>query len=135
MPDPVLIDSHMHIFETKEEGRKSKEGYQLWEYGERNGVHSGRYAGTIDDAITALKTAGFAKAVVVNIFATVQARREPIAKLSRNMKSDDRKHAIAKVDALMIDKLKNFNKWGCDLARIHNQLMFLCNQYSYNLLQ
>ena len=38
MPEPVRIDSHMHIYRGADEGIAEKEGYQIWEYGDKPGV-------------------------------------------------------------------------------------------------
>lgn len=117
MAEPILIDAHMHIFKTEEEGRRSKDRYQLWEYGEKSDVHSSKYLGTIDDALDAVDKAGFSKAVVVNIFAIVQARRDHISKLSDGMSSTEREQAIESIDSNLVEELKQFNLWGCNLAK------------------
>ncbi|MFQ5933852.1 MAG: amidohydrolase family protein [Dehalococcoidia bacterium] len=101
MASPVLIDAHLHIYETREEGQQAKAGYHIWEYGEKPDVHFSQYGGNLEDALDAIDKAGFSKAVVVNLFSGSPGERSPD----------------------MADQLKEYNRWGCDLARPHSQLV------------
>ena len=33
MPGPLIIDCHMHVYETRERAVWGKENYEIWEYG------------------------------------------------------------------------------------------------------
>ena len=105
MAGPILIDSHLHIYETKEEGRSSKEGYQIWEYGEKSDVKFSKYDGDVEDALDAMDKAGFSKAVVVNLFGSSGQEKGP---------------ALA-------EELKAYNRWGCDVAAPQDSLVAYIN--------
>ena len=76
MAGPIVVDAHMHVYETKAEGERQKAGYEIWEYGAKPGVPFSRYAGDVDDVMAAMRQAGYAHAVSVNMFAPALAREE-----------------------------------------------------------
>ncbi|MCH9037691.1 MAG: amidohydrolase [Chloroflexi bacterium] len=124
MAEPLKIDSHIHLYKTSEEGNAAKEGYQIWEYGQRAApVHSSRYSGTIEDALEAMKSAGISKAVVVHLFSALGTREEAIARLPEGLGQDDKDRAIREIDAGLPYLLKEFNRWGCDIVKDHPQLV------------
>lgn len=108
MAGSLKIDSHMHIYPTKEEGQRHKAGgYSIWEYGNKTDVRFSKYGGDIEDALEAIDEGGFSKAVVVNLFT---APRVPqTAAISTNPPPRE--------------QLKEFNRWACDLAKPHPQLI------------
>ena len=55
MIQPIRIDSHVHVYPTKQIGEAEKNGYQIWEYGELPGVHVGALSGTVDELLTAMR--------------------------------------------------------------------------------
>lgn len=59
----------MHLYETDEAGEQEKATYEIWEYGHRPDVVFSRFGGAVDGALAAMGEAGFAHAVVVNLFA------------------------------------------------------------------
>ena len=67
MSDPVKVDVHMHLYESVRSGEWWKAGYEIFEYGDREGVEFSSYAGTVDDATRAMRQAGFAHGVAVNL--------------------------------------------------------------------
>jgi hypothetical protein len=69
--DVLRIDAHLHLYESNEAGRREKEAYEIWEYGPNHDVRFATYAGDICDAAAAMAEAGYAHAVVVNLFAQV----------------------------------------------------------------
>ena len=121
MPGPTLIDVHMHINRTREEGHHSKAGgYVIWEYGEKPDVRFSHYGGNLEDALEAIDIAGFAKAVVVNLFGLSSAKQEVAAQLAEGTGKDERAQIIENAVA---QKLKEYNTWACELARPHAQLI------------
>ena len=119
MASPILVDAHMHIYETKAEGARQKAGYEIWEYGAKPGVPFSRYAGDVEDAVASMRRAGYAHAVTVNLFAADLAREEALATLPPGA---DRARALAEVDATMGDRLRAFNRWACEVARRHTTI-------------
>ena len=103
MADPVLIDAHMHIAESREKGRTRKQTYEIWEYGEKSDVKFSEYDGVVEDALDAMNKAGFSKAVVVNLFGSGAA-------------NDGRGPHLA-------DEFKAFNKWACETVDPHDSLI------------
>jgi hypothetical protein len=71
----------MHVYETKAEGQRQKAGYEIWEYGAKAGVPFSRYGGDVEDVVAAMRHAGYAHAVTVNMFAADLAREEALAAL------------------------------------------------------
>ncbi|MGH2405637.1 MAG: amidohydrolase family protein [bacterium] len=119
MASPIVIDAHMHIYETKAEGERQKAGYEIWEYGTKQGVPFSRYSGDVDDVVAAMRQAGYAHAVSVNLFAVDLARKEAIVALPPGLQGAERARAISEIDTTMGDRLRAFNRWACEVARSH----------------
>jgi predicted TIM-barrel fold metal-dependent hydrolase len=122
MTTPVLIDTHMHVYPTKAAGEREKAGYEIWEYGAKPGVAFSRYGGDVDDVVAAMREAGYARAVLVNMFAIDLARAEAAATLPPGLSAADRARALRAVEAGMGDRLRAFNRWACDVARAHPEI-------------
>src|SRR5688572_24902752 len=106
MPDPIRVDVHLHLYETKEAGRKEKATYEIWEYGPKPDVVFSRFGGDVDDATTAIREAGFAHAVVANLFA--------LDLLDEAIRSAG--------PAANAERLIAFNRWACEVAADHPEL-------------
>jgi len=89
---PRIVDTHLHLYRTAEEGEQGKAGYEIWEYGKHDHVHFSRHAGDIASAIRAMDDAGASVAVVTNLLDAVRPGVTPA------------------------DDLRAFNRWLCDLA-------------------
>jgi predicted TIM-barrel fold metal-dependent hydrolase len=115
MADPLKIDCHMHIYPTKADGRWDKSNYQIWEYGERSPAPSfSSYDGDLDDALEAMEKAGYAHAVMVNLFQPGMERSHAVAALPEDLTGADRERDIAAIEASMGERLKAFNRWACE---------------------
>ena len=79
MTEPIKVDSHVHLYRTEEEGRTEKDGYQVWEYGEKTDVHVTECVGTTDELVAQMRSTGISKAVVVNLFSAIAARESALA--------------------------------------------------------
>ncbi|HJO81952.1 MAG TPA: amidohydrolase family protein [SAR202 cluster bacterium] len=100
-----LVDAHLHIHRSREEGRSQFEsGYVIWEYGEKPDVRFSEYDGGLEDALDAIEKAGFSKAVVTNLFS-----------LPASVDAND--------DVRPADLLVEFNNWACELVRPYDQLV------------
>jgi predicted TIM-barrel fold metal-dependent hydrolase len=122
MARPIMIDAHMHIYESKAAGERQKAGYQIWEYGAKPGVSFSCYSGDVADVVIAMRQAGYAHAVSVNLFAVDLARDDAIAALPHEVEGAERAKAIAEIDATMGDRLRAFNLWACRVARTHPEI-------------
>ena len=109
MADPIKVDSHVHLYPSVEAGLADKEGYQIWEYGERAEVSFSDYAGTLDDAMEAMKAADIVKAVIVNLFMGRLMRDAAIESLPAGLGAAERDTAIAGIDAGLLDPLNGLS--------------------------
>jgi predicted TIM-barrel fold metal-dependent hydrolase len=115
---PVLVDVHMHLYESKALGEWWKEAYQIWEYGERpSSVRFSRYGGDLEDALRAMREAGFSRAVSVNLFARDLAREEALRELPPGLPDAERQRALAEIDRTMPERLRAWNRWACELVK------------------
>ena len=105
MADELRIDSHLHLYETKAAGLREKETYEIWEYGPKQDVTFARFGGDIEDAEAAMAEAGYAHAVIANLFA--------IALLDQDLRSAGPR--------LQAERLVTFNRWACDVAATREQ--------------
>lgn len=93
MTAPLVIDAHLHLYRTAEEGEQGKHGYQTWEYGPRPNVRFSTLAGDGASAREALDAAGASMAVVANLLDVVRPGVPPA------------------------EDLVAFNRWICDVSR------------------
>jgi len=106
--DPLLVDVHVHVMPTADD--PIRDGYEIWEYGAKDGVVFCDDRGTLDDVLAAMDAAGFARVVAANMFAADVVREEALAAEDADP---------AGIDASMPDRLRDFNRWICDVAREH----------------
>lgn len=114
MAEPVLVDVHMHLYETKTIGEWWKAGYEIWEYGPKADVHFSGYSGDVEDAVTAMAEAGFSHGIAVNLFSVDLFREEAIAALPEELEPEEREKAVAEIERTMPDRLRGFNRWLLD---------------------
>ncbi len=119
MAEPLKIDSHIHIYQTAEEGIGAKEGYEIWEYGAQEEVALSRLAGTVDEVLAAMEEADIAKAVAVNLFIADEQRKKYAEALPPDQAEAVRAGAHAEVEARLRDDCVAFNRWACQVARDH----------------
>ena len=123
MPNPLITDCHMHVYETRERALWGKDNYEIWEYGVKTEVHSSELAGDVDDALNALNKAGAAKAVVVNLFGVERTKQRASLELPAELTPQERSRRIESIEASMGDQLRTSNEWTCDLAKQHPQFV------------
>jgi uncharacterized protein len=111
---PLKIDTHLHLYATSAEGEWWKSGYEIWEYGQRDGVHFSNDTGTLDETVAALSRGGFAHGVVLNLFAAGLFREQYASALPPEMDGAERAQALADFDATAGDRYVAFNRWLMD---------------------
>ena len=111
----MKIDSHVHIYSSAEAGAAAKEGYEIWEYGEKHGVCYSALRGTLTELVEAMQGADIAKAVLVNLFSTQHHRNEALGALSVGLSEAERARATREIDAKLAEDLVSFNRWACEL--------------------
>jgi hypothetical protein len=114
MTDPVRVDVHMHLYPSAEAGDWWKSGYEIWEYGEKDGVAFGRFSGTVADALAAMQEAGFSHGIAVNLLSVELFREEAVAMLPRDLHGEDRAAAVAGIEATMAERFRAANRWLVD---------------------
>jgi hypothetical protein len=111
MSGPLKIDTHIHLYSSREEGEWWKSGYEIWEYGDRADVHFSKDAGTLQETVAALARGGFAHAVVLNLFSAGLFRQQHESALPRDMDVPERARALAEFDATVPERYVAFNRW------------------------
>jgi uncharacterized protein len=99
MAGPLIVDTHVHLYRSAEEGKRGKVGYEIWEYGQREGVTFSELSGDLESCRKAMDAAGCSAVVVTNLLdvprAGIPARDDLIA----------------------------FNQWLCDIARADRRVI------------
>ena len=116
MADFILIDAHVHLYRTQEEGHREKTGYQVWEYGDQTDVHETDCVGTVDELLVQMEATGISKAVVVNLFSAQVNRQIAVEALPDKLTESERDRHLADIDAGIREEIISFNRWNCDTA-------------------
>ncbi len=120
--DFPIIDVHIHIYRTSEQGHRGKEEYEIWEYGEWD-VTLSRYGGSPEEALTAIEEAGAEKAVVVNLCSRSSLMEEGKLELSGDLNQHQKDMAVKEIASNLGSRLRASNEWICDLGKSHDQLI------------
>jgi uncharacterized protein len=111
MSGPLKIDTHIHLYPTREEGEWWKSGYEIWEYGRSADVHFSADTGTLAETVAALDRGEFSHGVVLNLFAADLFREQYSAALPADLDAPDRARALAEFDATVPERYVAFNRW------------------------
>jgi predicted TIM-barrel fold metal-dependent hydrolase len=122
MSGPVKVDVHMHLYPTAASGEWWKTGYEIWEYGAKDGVTFSRWSGTVGDALAAMEEAGFSHGIAVNLLSVDLFREEALAMLPEGLQGGDRTKAVAEIDATMAERFRAANRWLVDALAPVRQL-------------
>src|SRR6266705_4444309 len=114
MADALRVDVHMHLYPSAASGDWWKAGYEIWEYGEKEGVRFSRSSGTVGDALAALEGAGFSHGIAVNLLSVDLFREEAVAMLPDDLQGEDRAAAVAEIEATMAERFRAANRWLVD---------------------
>ena len=120
MAGTLIVDSHMHLYQTREQGEYNKSGYSIWEYGEHSGVTFSDESGVPGEALEAMRRSGVSYAMVVNLFATIETGGRLVELLPGvpGGSADRSSHDMA-----LGDRLKSFNRWLVELGKVHEELL------------
>ena len=89
----MVVDTHIHLYRTKEEGDAAKRGYEIWEYGEGGSPEMADWRGDMEDVLRAMAGANVDYSIVTNMLDDPSVHADPAAAL------------VA------------FNEWLCDLTQ------------------
>ena len=120
--DSPIIDVHIHIYRTSEQGHRGKEEYEIWEYGEKD-VPLSRFGGSPEEALTAIEEAGAEKAVVVNLCSRSSLMEEGKLELPGDLNQHQKDIAVKEIASNLDSRLRASNEWICDLGKSHTQLI------------
>ena len=120
--DQPIIDIHIHLYRTSEQGHRGKKEYEIWEYGEKE-VTLSRFGGSPAEALTAIEEAGAERAAVVNLCSRSSLMEEGKLELPGDLTNDQREKAVKEIASNLDNRLKASNEWVCDLARRHDELI------------
>jgi uncharacterized protein len=111
MSGPLKIDTHIHLYPSREEGEWWKSGYEIWEYGQSADVHFSTDTGTLQETVAALDRGDFSHGVVLNLFAADLFREQYKSALPGDMDASERARALAEFDATIPERYVAFNRW------------------------
>lgn len=127
MSEPVRIDSHVHIYQSIEDGVAAKEEYEVWEYGRQDVVTFCDVPGTVDDLLKSMDKAAMDKAVIVNLFIAPERRALLRKNLPPGLGSSERERANQDIEFRLRQELMTFNRWACGVSRDHPEIFpFIC---------
>jgi predicted TIM-barrel fold metal-dependent hydrolase len=111
----LVIDAHLHIFETKDLGRQWKTNYHIWEYGQQE-IHYSQYAGDFSDAQAAIADSGFSHAIFANVFFPRVEVDFGVDALGPGAGEHERLEAESTIRATMRERMYERNRWGCEVV-------------------
>lgn len=119
MPRRLLVDVHMHIYESKAQGQHRKAVSPIVEYGAGKPAASSTRAGDLADALVAMREAAFSYAVVLNLMYTLPSDDGVLEKAPGSSNGQNVLHNAAAAR----DRLVSYNRWVCELSLAHPQFV------------
>ena len=125
MADPLIIDVHMHVFPTKEEGRAAVEAYEGWEFGDESAIPEySRYSGDVADTLEAMDEANVSRAVMVHFFTPLLDAHDKVdAKYPGGLDEAKRTQAMRDLSPGLADQFKASNREACESVKDHPQIL------------
>ena len=116
MAEYLIIDAHVHTYQTREIGLQAKQGSNVTDYG-----------GTLDELLPIMERGGISKAVMVNVLPVADMRDAALAKLPREIPQAEREEALKEIDARILGRLERRNSWTCNLTKENPSLVPFIN--------
>jgi uncharacterized protein len=113
MSDPTVVDVHVHVFERADDPQR--DGYEIWEYGEHEGVEFGHRRGTVDDLLTATTTASPTHCVVLGMFVP-ELQMAEVERSWDDIEQAERAKRSVELWESLPDRLRAYNDWIVDVA-------------------
>jgi predicted TIM-barrel fold metal-dependent hydrolase len=110
----VIVDGHMHLFPTSQQGRAAVDGYPVREYGEGTPLAISAAAGTAEDGLAALDAAGAERACLLSSFEAPGLPAPPQGQRFWPVRPVSGEHAEA---------LRSDNAWLCEVGARHPRLL------------
>lgn len=117
-----LVDVHVHLYPDAGTGRRAKESYQIWEYGEGPSVVFDTSDGVIEDIGSRYEDAGFDHAVVLQLFDVAAERAEALRRLEAGLSAAQRHQSALELEEALAVALMDANRWVVATAAGHRRL-------------
>jgi uncharacterized protein len=114
-----IVDAHVHVLPPRPgPSAPKRDPYDIWEYGDLEGVNVLEAAGTIEQVVDAMQQAHCDHFVVVNMFVPDNelAKMATETAASSRLFLADRRDALEENRDALEEKLTEFNRWALDLA-------------------
>jgi uncharacterized protein len=111
-----LVDVHVHLYPDAAAGRRAKDGYEIWEYGEKPDVVFDTAAGVVGEVATRFGSQGFDHAVVVQLFDVASERREMRQRLAPGISAAERHDAAGQLEQALVEAFMLANRWVVSAA-------------------
>ena len=111
---PILVDVHMHLYESKDVGEWWKAGYEIFEYGSKPDVPFGPFSGDVEDAVAALDRADYRHGVAVNLFSMDLFLAEATSMLPDGLSTLEHANAVRSIEDGLPARLRAYNRWLVD---------------------
>jgi predicted TIM-barrel fold metal-dependent hydrolase len=116
MSEYLIIDAHVHTYQTREIGLQAKQGNTITDY-----------AGTLDELLPIMEKAKISRAVMVNMLPLAEMKKAAEDKLPEDLSHSQRDDALREIDTRMLGRLERRNAWTCNLARENPSLIPFIN--------
>ncbi len=124
MTGPLIIDVHMHVFKSKEEGRWATASYEGWEFGDPSAMPPfSDYAGDVEDAQAAIDEAGASNAIMVHFHLPLIKAQSEAEKRDPEPDDDFRARRIGEASPTLGEDLKKSNVDACASVKDHPQIL------------
>lgn len=117
MSDTLLIDTHVHLYRSPKAAAEDKEGYVIWEYGAGGRPVYSKSLGSPAELAHSMTQSGVSRAVVLNLFIAEWETRRFEMGLPTDMLADERTRQVEVYKTGLLDNLRDFNLWGCEVAK------------------
>jgi uncharacterized protein len=117
--DRLLVDCHMHIYESRAQGQSQKGSYEISEYGRYPSTQFSNRAGDLHDALASMAEARFRYAVVANLFYTIPSSDGIVECSPGSPVGSNVLHSPTSAR----DRLIAYNRWVGGISRTHTQLI------------
>ncbi len=112
----LIIDAHVHTYQTREIGLQAKQGSNITDY-----------AGMPEELLPIMKQAEISQAVMVNMLPLTEMREAALTKLPAGLSDTERQEAAKETDIRMLSRLERRNSYTCNLAKEHANLIPFIN--------
>lgn len=112
MADYLIIDAHVHTYQSREVGLQAKQDSNVTDY-----------AGTLDELLPLMERARISKAVMVTMLPVAEMRDAALARLPGSLSQGEHEKALKEIDARMVGRLERKNSWTCSQAKEHPSLI------------